>query len=121
MRAAALCAAKSRATQQVFEARTNQLNDSVYCCKKEHSTSLSMRSCASLSNVRAQARSVSHALATSLTHLETPSPPASRCRTAATPARTRHPHTRLPAVHSGLAVLRAALLAELRLSCLQLP
>ena len=40
MRAAALCAAHSRTTRQVFDARKDQAGNCVYCSKKERSDEL---------------------------------------------------------------------------------
>ena len=78
VRAAALCAAHSRTTRQVFDARKDQAGNSVYCSKKERSNGLIPTKLYDIF-IRPALRSAAcrmH-LPTTITQLESPSPPTS--------------------------------------------
>ena len=78
VRAAALCAAHSRTTRQVFHARKDQAGNCVYCSKKERSNELIRTKLYDIF-IRPALRSAAcrmH-LPTTITQLEPPSPPTS--------------------------------------------
>ena len=78
VRAAALCAAHSRTTRQVFDARKDQAGNCVYCSKKERSNELIPTKLYDIF-IRPALRSAAcrmH-LPTTITQLEPPSPPTS--------------------------------------------
>ena len=120
MRAAALRAAYSRTTQQVFDARNDQAGNCVYCSKKERSDELIPRSSATSSSDPhsgaqhvACTRNLPHTIRTSLTAGLTGA--AQRPRARASGTRTPAYLPRSPAwLCSELSCLRPAL------SCLQL-